>query len=711
MGSADLTITDVDVDAEFAVKVRDETETATDFDQSATITEEDNANDTGVFRFSLDLGGGALTGGNEAEVLVTVGGDAAGGNGTAMDADFTQAVIAAIIADATGAGIGAADNGDGTVTLTWGESDPLFFDVDLTSVDDELTDSPETLTLSLSAPTVTNGSATVAAGMGSADLTITDTDVLPSLADQLFMNEVGIGVGDSPNGGTDLHYIELKNIFNNAIISAELREVDIEIVGPSGEVVTLDLATFGGGNTFKIVGNALLVIFEDGTWTTYKPNGDVSKSGTWDTTGINWSTIWAGLDTSDEIGVNLIQEVTPGSSTFASIDLLLANGVNSSLLTGVDGNVTTNGDDTATIDANGDVWSGHANSLPADFDGSLLKSFVNNEQYNGRIGNQGAILAAIIELGAVNNSASLPVADGETAVFARVYDGVVGDPTKGSAVDQFAIDTEREDDWTTTDVPTEGSDNDASSPNPQDSRNDDFNPLQATGDVTPRDPDDGQTIITDADDGNSSDDNALSGGRGSDFIYGDDGNDTLNGEENNDFLFGGVGVDELNGGSGADLLVDLQGTDTLNGDTGDDTLITNSSVLDGYSGAADTGDDILNGGAGNDVIFAGTGADTITGGTGNDWMFGGGGADDFVFAPGDGGDGTGTFLDAGDVIDDFQDGADMIDLSAFGLTNSGDLTIVNDAGGNATIEVTGVEFLVTLTGIDSSQLTDADFNF
>ena len=153
--------------AEFTIEVRDETEGVADFDQEATITEEDGANDTGTFRIGVDLGGIPLSGGNTASVTVTM-------SGNAEDTDFTQAVIQAI-ADQSGT-IATSGQTATDVTLTWGEGDPLFFDSNLTSLDDVLDDGGDTLTLSLSNPIVTNGTAAVATGMASADLTITDDD-------------------------------------------------------------------------------------------------------------------------------------------------------------------------------------------------------------------------------------------------------------------------------------------------------------------------------------------------------------------------------------------------------------------------------------------------------------------------------------------------------------------------------------------------------
>ncbi len=144
----------------------------TTFDQSATITEDD-ANDTGTFQFSVS--GVTLQGTDTASVTVTINGSSTTENGAGED--FTAAVIAAIVAQS--GTIATSDETATSVILTWDAGDPLSFTVDLTSVDDAFPDSPETLTLDLGSPTINAGAdatVEVAPGMGSADLTITDTD-------------------------------------------------------------------------------------------------------------------------------------------------------------------------------------------------------------------------------------------------------------------------------------------------------------------------------------------------------------------------------------------------------------------------------------------------------------------------------------------------------------------------------------------------------
>ena len=77
------------------------------------------------------------------------------------------------------------------------------------------------------------------------------------------------------------------------------------------------------------------------------------------------------------------------------------------------------------------------------------------------------------------------------------------------------------------------------------------------------------------------------------------------------------GASSLTGGSGDDLVQGTAGNDSLNGGNGDDVIV---------------------GGAGNDVIRAGDGYDAIQGGAGDDDLQGGGGTDTYIYFIGDGND-------------------------------------------------------------------------
>ena len=118
---------------------------------------------------------------------------------------------------------------------------------------------------------------------------------------------------------------------------------------------------------------------------------------------------------------------------------------------------------------------------------------------------------------------------------------------------------------------------------------------------------------------------------GNDTICGLGGNDWLHGDDDDDRIFGGNGMDVLWGNIGDDKLFGAGGLDELWGNIGDDKLFGGNGMDDLTGGAGDDtlkgndGDDAsLNGGAGNDKLFAGAGNDWLFGDAGNDKLFGGG---------------------------------------------------------------------------------------
>ena len=184
----------------------------------------------------------------------------------------------------------------------------------------------------------------------------------------------------------------------------------------------------------------------------------------------------------------------------------------------------------------------------------------------------------------------------------------------------------------------------------------------------------------------------VSGGAGSDEVYGDLGDDLLEGNEGNDTVIGGAGNDTASGNAGDDNIFGLEGNDILDGNDGNDFANGNQGE-DTVDGGA--GNDILRGGADNDLLIGAAGNDVLWGDLGNDTLVGQGDSDTFVLRPGDG----------SDVILDFTDGSDFIGLS-LGLTFA-QLSLANGSNG-ATISL-GSEVLATLSGVDVSVLTEADF--
>lgn len=230
----------------------------------------------------------------------------------------------------------------------------------------------------------------------------------------------------------------------------------------------------------------------------------------------------------------------------------------------------------------------------------------------------------------------------------------------------------------------------------------------------------------DGDDGND----FLHGGEGNDDLRGGDGNDVLTGDAGFDLIFGNSGKDELNGGADDDILVGGTGDDIMRGDSGNDDVNGedgNDRIVGGFgddkmsggngndvmiggleSLVADFGDDILDGGDGNDLILGDSGTtnplqvsallggnDTIQGGPGNDKIYAMGG-NDFV-----GGGSGNDQLDLGSG-DDIANGDSGNDVLLGGLGNdvlagsAGEDTLHGDSGNDWLI---GGHFAATGTAL------------
>ncbi len=150
------------------------------------------------------------------------------------------------------------------------------------------------------------------------------------------------------------------------------------------------------------------------------------------------------------------------------------------------------------------------------------------------------------------------------------------------------------------------------------------------------------------------DNDFATGNAGSDLLLGDRGADWLDGNDGNDAQEGGNDNDHLLGGAGDDLLQGEGGDDTLYGDTDFGAIfLTRYTGVIGVLSSSDpnfsgifpllrdvtpsaAGDDVLDGGAGNDQLYAGAGDDVLLGGAdndtlegegGDDWLLGGAGED------------------------------------------------------------------------------------
>lgn len=155
------------------------------------------------------------------------------------------------------------------------------------------------------------------------------------------------------------------------------------------------------------------------------------------------------------------------------------------------------------------------------------------------------------------------------------------------------------------------------------------------------------------------DDDEVYGGAGSDFVegnggddsvFGGDGDDRVAGNDGTDTIFGDDGNDDVDGGAGDDFVFGGLGADSVGGGDGNDEV------------HGDDGDDTVRGNFGNDTLFGGEGADSLLGEDGNDLIFGGVGNDT---AKGDAGDDT----LVGDAGADFLDGGDGADSLVGGEGN------------------------------------------
>ncbi|KGM48448.1 matrixin family metalloprotease [Pseudooceanicola atlanticus] len=183
---------------------------------------------------------------------------------------------------------------------------------------------------------------------------------------------------------------------------------------------------------------------------------------------------------------------------------------------------------------------------------------------------------------------------------------------------------------------------------------------------------------------------SVDGGAGEDLVLGDQvefypgvlkidllgnaGRDTVAGGAGDDIVIGGGGQDSVLGGAGHDLILSDGGEIRFIDPTGQKIL---SNVLALHEGGVSKTDklnegekDTIDGGDGNDVIFASGGNDDITAGAGADAVFGGAGFDTI-----DGGTGADLLLgDIGGILESLLNApADDLLSNMSALNNSSDI--------------------------------------
>jgi Ca2+-binding RTX toxin-like protein len=104
------------------------------------------------------------------------------------------------------------------------------------------------------------------------------------------------------------------------------------------------------------------------------------------------------------------------------------------------------------------------------------------------------------------------------------------------------------------------------------------------------------------------------------------------------------------------------------------------------------------------MLFGGAGNDTLTGAQANDTLTGGAGVDVFQFG----------LNHAADRVTDFTPDVDKFSLitGSIGVTRFADLTIADNAGGNAVITFEdSPTTAITVAGVSAIQLDAGDFFF
>lgn len=112
--------------------------------------------------------------------------------------------------------------------------------------------------------------------------------------------------------------------------------------------------------------------------------------------------------------------------------------------------------------------------------------------------------------------------------------------------------------------------------------------------------------------------------------------ENVTGGSGDDILVGDGGANVINGGDGNDVISGGGGADTLNGGNGDDEIDggAGNDTINGGNGndilTGNGGNDTINGDAGDDELYGNNGNDILTGGDGTDLVFGGPGTDTLV---------------------------------------------------------------------------------
>jgi Ca2+-binding RTX toxin-like protein len=147
----------------------------------------------------------------------------------------------------------------------------------------------------------------------------------------------------------------------------------------------------------------------------------------------------------------------------------------------------------------------------------------------------------------------------------------------------------------------------------------------------------------------------------------------------------------------ANIINGTSSSETLNGTTADDTIHGNG------------GNDVIIDNQGDDYLYGDDGNDTLTGGVGFNDFWGGTGNDTFVMTT------RAATGKSDDLIHDFTQGADKIDVSAWGVSDFGQLQdlLFVDSHDDASVNAfyAGKDHFLRIAGIDTANLSASDFTY
>ena len=191
----------------------------------------------------------------------------------------------------------------------------------------------------------------------------------------------------------------------------------------------------------------------------------------------------------------------------------------------------------------------------------------------------------------------------------------------------------------------------------------------------------------------------LKGGDGDDTLFGGGGKDKLDGGDGDDLLNGGNDDDVLRGGVGSDTLLGGAGNDRLFGDgSGDGSGSGSGGALNEFNDYLDggTGNDLLVGGQGKDTLLGGEGDDILFGDAGKG---SGNGSIDAQKLWDKGGKGSGSASGSGSGDDGFADYLDGGSGDDFIFAGGGNDTVLHNVTENdgATDKYAGGHGIDTLT--------------